>query len=311
MTTNTGSATLENSNSIFSTNLRQIYTNSTAPTFTSSSVNNTNNTYNNNTANSGLLPEGYISLEDALPRDYSDMYSSDLTAQRFSNGRPIFTKRNLSNWELNDIRSLLIITELRSEWGNTLPVIISKNYYSNIKFNFVYLPLNSTDDEFIKILSNSDIYKESKFDLNFKIKTATHIVKNSRLRHANYLINNYSIPNDYFQEDGNLINSENDENIKTYNNFMKYEWRNIIENYLLNLAVESQCRLEFKFRCSNLKKDRLKLLDNISNNSPSSSSSSSANANSNKSSNAKNPLLSQAILNNSHQISGGLLSNSS
>ncbi|GMF58049.1 unnamed protein product [[Candida] boidinii] len=37
MTTNTGSATLENSNSIFSTNLRQIYTNSTAPTFTSSS----------------------------------------------------------------------------------------------------------------------------------------------------------------------------------------------------------------------------------------------------------------------------------
>ncbi|OWB81159.1 hypothetical protein B5S32_g5523 [[Candida] boidinii] len=299
MSTNTGSATLENSSSIFSTNLRQIYTNSTTPTFnTSSSV---NNTMNNNNSTSGLLPEGYITLEDALPRDYSDMYSSDLTAQRFSNGRPIFTKRNLSNWELNDIRSLLIITELRSEWGNKLPIIISKNYYTNIKFNFIYLPLNSTDDEFIKILSNSDLYKESKFDLNFKIKTATHIIKNSRLRHANYLINNYNIPNNYFKEDGNLINSENDENIKIYNNFLKYEWRNIIENYLLNLAVESQCRLEFKFRCSNLKKDRLKLLDNISNNNSN---------NNNISNNVKNPLLSQAILNNSHQISGGLLSNS-
>lgn len=34
----------------------------------------------------------------------------------------------------------------------------------------------------------------------------------------------------------------------------KVEWRNIIENYLLNIGVEVQCRHDFRKRCSNFRK---------------------------------------------------------
>lgn len=34
----------------------------------------------------------------------------------------------------------------------------------------------------------------------------------------------------------------------------KPEWRNIIDNYLLNIGVEAQCRLEFKIKCKEYKK---------------------------------------------------------
>lgn len=173
-----------------------------------------------------------ISLQDALPTSFQDMYAPELLADPalLIDGRPMFTKRALLDWDLNDIRSLLIVEQLKPEWGNMLPII-----YSPAGFKFEYLPLDADDGTIIQVLVDSDIYKEAKFDRQFREQTAKYTLNAARSRHAMYLQNS-GLP------------------IYYNNKFSKPEWRNVIENFLLNLAVEAQCRYDFKKSCHELKK---------------------------------------------------------
>ncbi|ANZ74819.1 BA75_01368T0 [Komagataella pastoris] len=243
------SRTTTKSSSLFSNNLTQQPTNQTAAT----------SLFTNYFADNGFVTD--VDLNEVLPKNFDDMYDSDLTVERFYNGRPVFTKRNLVNWELNDLRSLLIVSELKPEWGGYIPRI-----RDNPDFHIVLLPLTSSDNEYIEILMRSDIYKESKFSKEFKLKTAAYIVQSARYRHNLAVQARYS---DMPTKD------------PTLQYFSKVEWRNIIENYLLNLGVETQCRLDFQHRCSILKGHPVQ----------------------------KNDLLSKAILNNTQkQLNGNGLS---
>ncbi|SMN17876.1 similar to Saccharomyces cerevisiae YDR277C MTH1 Negative regulator of the glucose-sensing signal transduction pathway, required for repression of transcription by Rgt1p [Maudiozyma saulgeensis] len=176
----------------------------------------------------------HMTLEEALPKTFFDMYAPELFTQDPSkilyNGRPTFTKRELLDWDLNDIRSLLIIDQSRPEWGNKLPEIITNE--SNLpNFRFILLPLCSTDEFIINILVNSDLYIEANLDYEFKLTSAKYTVAAARKRHEQMTGQN-----------------------ELMMNLSKPEWRNIIENYLLNIAVEAQCRFDFKQQCSDFKK---------------------------------------------------------
>ena len=175
-----------------------------------------------------------IYLKDALPKTFYDMYTPDVllsdASNILSNGRPSFTKRELLDWNLNDIRSLLIIEKLRPEWGNKLPEIVSPG--PNLpQFKFQLLPLNSSDNFIISTLVESDLYMEANLDFEFKLTSAQYTVAAARLRHEQ-MIGRHEV----------------------VMNLSKPEWRNIIENYLLNIAVEAQCRFDFKQRCSEYKR---------------------------------------------------------
>ncbi|KAG0671857.1 Msn3-like protein [Maudiozyma exigua] len=190
-----------------------------------------------NTNNSLLQQQKFVThltLEDALPKTFFDMYAPELFTQDPSkilyNGRPTFTKRELLDWDLNDIRSLLIVDQLKPEWGNKLPEIITNE--SNLpNFKFILLPLYSSDEFIINTLVNSDLYIEANLDYEFKLTSAKYTVAAARKRHEQMTGLNEQIMN-----------------------LSKPEWRNIIENYLLNIAVESQCRFDFKQQCSEFKK---------------------------------------------------------
>lgn len=177
-----------------------------------------------------------LSLEDALPKNFYDMYSPEILTDPTNllcNGRPKFTKRELLDWDLNDIRSLLIVEKLRPEWGSQLPEVITSNQ-SLPKFRLILLPLNACDETIIQTLVNSDLYLEANLDFEFKLTSAKYTVAAARKRHEQLL---------GYQE--NIMQ------------LTKPEWRNIIENYLLNIAVEAQCRSDFKQRCSEFKKWKL------------------------------------------------------
>lgn len=185
-----------------------------------------------------------VSLEEALPSDFKDMYSADTLQDTLPNGRPVFTQRDVLDWQINDIRSLLIVDELKKQWMGQIPQIIPQN---GVNFKIQLIPLNATDEDIVRTLVGSDIYKETNFHLNFKIKTATYIVKTVRQKHLTMLKQYYQLQSDIY--DQQLINTP----------LLKYEMRNIIENYLLNLGVENQCRSNFKKNCLILKKQKLQL----------------------------------------------------
>lgn len=146
-------------------------------------------------------------------------------------GRPMFTKRALQDWELNDIRSLLIVESLRPEWNGMLPIIFSPQ-----GFKFVYLPLDADDDTVVQTLVHSDIYKEAKLDMAFRVQTAKYTLGAARQRHEQ------------------ILRASGMSSLGSRRYLSKPEWRNVIENFLLNLAVESQCRADFKRVCHDLKK---------------------------------------------------------
>ncbi|SCU85586.1 LAME_0D01948g1_1 [Lachancea meyersii CBS 8951] len=185
-----------------------------------------------------------ISLQDALPKTFYDMYATDLLLDPrnlLCNGRPKFTKRELLDWDLNDIRSLLIVEVLRPEWGFQFPLIELNTESittssSSVKtpvpqFRFQLLPLNSPDDVIIRCLVESDLYLEANLDHQFKLTSARYTVAAARKRHEQLVGRSEPIMN-----------------------LSKPEWRNIIENYLLNIAVEAQCRFDFKRHCAEYKK---------------------------------------------------------
>ncbi|CAI4051351.1 hypothetical protein SKDZ_15G1990 [Saccharomyces kudriavzevii ZP591] len=178
-----------------------------------------------------------ITLEDALPKTFYDMYSPEVLmcdpANILYNGRPNFTKRELLDWDLNDIRSLLIVEQLRPEWGSRLPTVLSSGI--NLpQFRLQLLPLCSSDEFIIATLVNSDLYVEANLDRNFKLTSAKYTVASARKRHEEMSGFNEPIMR-----------------------LSKPEWRNIIENYLLNVAVEAQCRYDFKQKRSEYKKWKL------------------------------------------------------
>lgn len=175
-----------------------------------------------------------LSLQDALPKTFYDMYAPEILMSDPSNilcnGRPKFTERALLDWELNDIRSLLIVERPRPEWGNQLPEILTDA--PNLpKFRFQLLPLNSSDEFIIQTLISSDLFMEANLDYQFKVTSAKYTVLAARKRHE--------------QMTGRM---------EPIMQLSKPEWRNIIENYLLNIAVEAQCRYDFKHNCSEFKK---------------------------------------------------------
>ena len=174
-----------------------------------------------------------ITLEQALPTRFDDMYTQTtfLTNKILPNGRPEFTSRELIDWQLNDIRSLLIVDQLRPEWGGKLPQIIG-GHQNTAPFRFQLLPLCCSDEFIIGTLVGSDIYLEANLDYEFKWRSAKYIVKTARERHE--------------MMSGNVKES--------FMKLQRFEWRNIIENYLLNLAVESQCRYDFRNNCEEFKK---------------------------------------------------------
>ncbi|KOG96559.1 Std1p [Saccharomyces eubayanus] len=175
-----------------------------------------------------------ITLEDALPKTFYDMYSPEVLmsdpANILYNGRPKFTKRELLDWDLNDIRSLLIVERLRPEWGSRLPSVITSGI-NFPQFRLQLLPLCSSDEFIIATLVNSDLYIEANLDRDFKLTSAKYTVASARKRHEEII--GYK---------------------ETIMHLSKPEWRNIIENYLLNVAVEAQCRYDFKQKRSEYKK---------------------------------------------------------
>ncbi|CAI4036361.1 hypothetical protein SMKI_15G2030 [Saccharomyces mikatae IFO 1815] len=178
-----------------------------------------------------------ITLEDALPKTFYDMYSPEVLmsdpANILYNGRPKFTKRELLDWDLNDIRSLLIVEQLRPEWGSQLPTVLTSGV--NLpQFKLQLLPSCSSDEFIIATLVNSDLYIEANLDRNFKLTSAKYTVASARKRHEEITGSNEPIMR-----------------------LSKPEWRNIIENYLLNVAVEAQCRYDFKQKRSEYKKWKL------------------------------------------------------
>lgn len=165
----------------------------------------------------------HISLQDALPRDFSDMYAPEVVndpSVLLASGRPIFTQRELIDWTKNDIRSLLIVCS-KPDHG-MLPI-------STPGFRYMYLPLDSTDEEIIATLVQSDLYREHGFDPSFLRQTAQYTVEAARMRADNAKV------------------------------LTKPQWRNIIENYLLNLGCEAQCRADFKRACHMAKQPKSKL----------------------------------------------------
>lgn len=224
--------------------LHEIYTNTTAPTTLPVSFPD--------------HPDCVLSLSEALPKDFSDYYAPDLDVPRFSNGRPRYTKRNLKNWELNDTRSLLIYPDWPTTPGSPAAVQGAlpsppvpralPHIQSPIKgksFRIQIIPYYASDAQIIQELVSSDIYKEATFEPNFREKTAQYIVEKARRRHAELLVNSFEVGAEYFNEYGLIGNME-------YDSYFKFEWRNIIENFLLTLAIEYQCRSDFKFRLSQL-----------------------------------------------------------
>lgn len=166
----------------------------------------------------------HISFRKALPASFDGMYAADVlqNAQQLTPaGRPLFTQRAIVDWEKNDMRSLLIVDALRPEWKGKVPHIIEPGYRIQV------LPLDAPDAVIIDALVASDMYKEHGFETAFLLQTAHYTVQAARMRQ--------SVPNAPFT---------------------KPEWRNIIENYLLNLACEAQCRLDFQKTCAYIKDAR-------------------------------------------------------
>jgi hypothetical protein len=197
-----------------------------------------------------------LPLASVVPGDFSDMYGEDvLSDSRNLNalGRPLFTQRDLVDWSLNDLRSLLIVERMRPQWNGQLPLIAEKGY------RMVYLPVDSSDEEIIETLVRSDIYKEHNFDEKFLRQTAKYTVEAARQRPGS--------PSPLSSSPSSLSGSPVFEFEHKKLALTKPQWRNIIENYLLNLGCEAQCRLDYKKACVILKKQKQQQMESNSNSS--------------------------------------------
>lgn len=169
-------------------------------------------------------PPACLPLRSVIPSSFADMYTPDILENKSlltKDGRPMFTQRELVDWHKNDLRSLLIVSSLKPAWRGKVPHIIEPGY------RVMVLPLDASDQVIVQTLVSSDLYKEHRFEQQFLEQTAEYTVQAARQRTSHQVLT-------------------------------KPEWRNIVENYLLNLACEAQCRLDFKEACSDLKRQKRK-----------------------------------------------------
>ncbi|KAK9244519.1 hypothetical protein V1506DRAFT_541308 [Lipomyces tetrasporus] len=139
--------------------------------------------------------------------------------------RPSFTRRDLIDWELNDLRSLCIVTELKPDWipdaqtptasnhqllTQAVPVLREEN------FRIVLLPLSADEATITDTLANSDLYIEFGFSMNHRVRLARETIDI-------------------------CLRNRSDKSVLT-----KPEWRRLIDNYLLALGCEAQGRVDFK-----------------------------------------------------------------
>ncbi len=220
-------------------------------------------------AESSVAP--LVSLEDVIPTSFADMYTEEIITNPqllLPNGRPAFTQRDLVDWQINDIRSLLIVDKLKPEWNGHIPIV-----YQPPGFRVIHLPLDATDNQIIQTLVTSGIYKEQQFDEKFLIQTAKYTVQAARLRHIMLEKQRRKLlqrdrendPNAMIIDDEDDACGENDslllpDSLEASRILSKPEWRNIIENYLLNLGCEAQTRTEFKMACKQAKQEKEKIL---------------------------------------------------
>ncbi|KAK9359211.1 hypothetical protein V1504DRAFT_435046 [Lipomyces starkeyi] len=139
--------------------------------------------------------------------------------------RPSFTRRDLIDWEKNDLRSLCIVTELKPEWLPAEPTPTASSLQSPTQitpplreehFRIIVLPLCADDETIVYTLAGSDLYVEFGFSMNHRVRLARETI-NICLRH---------------RRDKAVL--------------AKPEWRRVIDNYLLALGCEAQGRVEFK-----------------------------------------------------------------
>lgn len=170
-----------------------------------------------------------ITLSEALPQSFENFYLLHSGDKVLPNGRPSYTQRDLIDWQVNDLRSLLIVSHLRPEWNFQIPII-----YSPPGFRVIYLPLDSSEETIAQTLVASDLYIEKIKDVNFRYNVAKNTVRIAKsVKHPS--------------------------TSSKRNHLQEYEFRNIIDNYMLNLAIESQCQYEYKKTVSSLKKQRKSL----------------------------------------------------
>lgn len=161
-----------------------------------------------------------IPLRESLPRDFSRYYEPEVYANEKNIneiGRPKHTDRNLVDWGLNDVRSLLFRPEKARKW----PKIQEPG------FHIVSLPLDASDDVLVDILAHSDLFKEHKWlTVHVRSEIAAHVVHAAR--EASGGNSCLTLP----------------------------QWRHMVEEYMLNLACQVQCRLDFRKSLSQLKQTK-------------------------------------------------------
>ncbi|ODV57871.1 Std1p ASCRUDRAFT_40241 [Ascoidea rubescens DSM 1968] len=219
-----------NNNSNSRINLKRVHSNQSS---LSSQSNDSLSSFSSSLSSHTLINSApIITLDDAIPIDFHNMYLPQFLSNLLPNGRPTFTKRNLIDWDLNDLRSLLILHTLKPEWNNKIPII-----YAPLGFKIQLLPLDSSESQFVSILVQSDIYKEAKFSENLRTQAAQFTVLAAKKKHNDLI---------YLKLKSQGYNKEQIFASKEYHSLEIHEWRNIIENFLLNLAVEAQCCHDFK-----------------------------------------------------------------
>lgn len=169
------------------------------------------------------IPER-IPLRSALPSKFRPFYAPDLyeTPENINEfGRPKFTERDLVDWGLNDVRSLLFWHKPRKAWGGRVPEIKESG------FRIELLPLNASDSKIISVLSNSSIYREHNIEKEIREQLAAGAVRGTR--EISGKRQKLTLP----------------------------QWRYMIESYLLNMGCEAQTRLDYTNAILKLKKRKL------------------------------------------------------
>lgn len=164
-------------------------------------------------------------VQQVLPADFSEWYPPETLVpnQLTEMGRPRFTQRDLVDWEVNDLRSLLIIENIPRSWNGQIPSL------EDPRFEILVLSRQLDDDSIAQALACSNLYMEHDLDIKFRIQTARYTLQATRQRRADpQKLTTLSVA----------------------------EWRNVIENYLLNIACEAQSRLDYKRACAVMKKKK-------------------------------------------------------
>ncbi|KAK9384179.1 hypothetical protein V1515DRAFT_624559 [Lipomyces mesembrius] len=99
--------------------------------------------------------------------------------------RPSFTRRDLIDWEKNDLWSLCIVTELNPEWLPDELTPAASNLQSPTQiipplreehFRMIVLPLYADDETVVYTLAGADLYVEFGFSMNHRVRLARETI---------------------------------------------------------------------------------------------------------------------------------------